>query len=1380
MAFLTNSGTGEGRLRRNKRGPAEPPSPPDPTETSDLRWFVDEVLAEVQRRRDVRAAGEIAWKTLSAFKRSYLTGGRTAEIGWLARATLASRRSRLMPIRPAPDFDEQAYLGRYADVWRAVQAGKLSSGFAHYVVYGRKEDRIRFRRQAARPTAPQRAAFARPRRKTEAGAILTMLADEARGLPVLETFVDVEARLLLVYHAILRKYSLFDDEFYAATYLASDPGDDFAPLEHYLAVGSRMGHWPNRFFDPVEYETLNPQIEAHGMDPVIHYALFGWRQGCLAGSHFDGARYLDYYPDVRDAGICPLQHFLATGYRQARQAIPTGAALPIPRPDMGGMEMCRFGARNCGTIILVTHDTNVGGAQHIANMLASWLLASTKYAVKIVSMRQGTRAADFEKIAPVFDIESNARRYDRETVMQMLQGFAGPDVRGILINSVASGGFFDYWDRTTPAIAYIHELPRVIERFGPNIEKIKARTKRILAGSPPVRDALVASFGVSGALCEVVWDFIEELPADEPGKSGREKARQGLGLGPDEFVVMACGVVHARKGPERFIEVAERVAAALDGACRFVWVGGGPDEARCRALIEQKQLGKVVEILGFRTKVHDLFKAADVFLLPSGEDPFPLVCLYAAAARVPIVCFAEAGGTPDFVERGCGIAVPFLDVQAMADAVLDYRSDPATRAEHGAAGERLVRSEFTLRNAGPLLLDHLREAIGARPYVSVIVPNYNYAQFLGERIRSICEQTFRDIELILLDDASTDNSVEILQHWAERVPGARLVVNGENTGSPFAQWLKGMALARSDLIWLAEADDACSPSLLESLLPAFDDRNVFLGHVKSVPVNEGGQIAGDHEKNYLDRIDAGRWTQAYTDSDHREMNASLGIANCIPNASAVIVRRFEPEPDFAGRISTMRMCGDWYFYQRAMRGGQVAYSANAANFHRRHERTLTIATQGSPRYFDELAAVRSAISETYRLFSDARVRADQFLEEDLERFSLEGAERDRVRSAMNLAVSHRKLKPSLLIVTSDLSPGGGQMFNVRLANAWMRSGGRAFLLNARRLPDHPKVMAKLDSRVALWHADVPDFSLGQFIRDWDIDIVHSSLWWADKLIHQNVEAIPAGVPWLVTMHGCYETHLQDSSIDPSFPWRMQHMLARVDQWVYTADKNLQVFDAFGFPKRLAKLQNGYQPEPARPVSRASLGLRPDSFVLCLASRAIASKGWRTAVEAVERLNAGGRNVELMLIGEGPEADRLRQGGLPPGVHLFGQTDNLQDYIAASDVGLLPSTFVGESMPLVLLEFMAQGKPVVATDVGEIPNMIETETGPAGVVVRLAGAGIPVDALAAAIEELLDPAVLRAAGHIALEQFSKRFAMSTMLGGYADLYGQLLGDLRTAP
>ncbi len=80
------------------------------------------------------------------------------------------------------------------------------------------------------------------------------------------------------------------------------------------------------------------------------------------------------------------------------------------------------------------------------------------------------------------------------------------------------------------------------------------------------------------------------------------------------------------------------------------------------------------------------------------------------------------------------------------------------------------------------------------PTVSVIVPNYNHARFLRQRIDTILAQTFQDFELILLDDCSTDESRTILREYTsdKRV---RLEFNEVNSGSPFKQWKKGLEMA---------------------------------------------------------------------------------------------------------------------------------------------------------------------------------------------------------------------------------------------------------------------------------------------------------------------------------------------------------------------------------------------------------------------------------------------------------------------------------------------------------------------------------------------------------------------------------------------------------
>src|SRR5215469_17881071 len=104
-----------------------------------------------------------------------------------------------------------------------------------------------------------------------------------------------------------------------------------------------------------------------------------------------------------------------------------------------------------------------------------------------------------------------------------------------------------------------------------------------------------------------------------------------------------------------------------------------------------------------------------------------------------------------------------------------------------------------------------------KPRVSVVVPNYNHAQFLPKRIDSILGQSFQDFEVILLDDCSTDDSRSILSQYSAP-PRVRLEFNQTNSGSPFKQWNKGVRLANGKYIWIAESDDYADERLLERLL----------------------------------------------------------------------------------------------------------------------------------------------------------------------------------------------------------------------------------------------------------------------------------------------------------------------------------------------------------------------------------------------------------------------------------------------------------------------------------------------------------------------------------------------------------------------------------
>lgn len=1099
-------------------------------------------------------------------------------------------------------------------------------------------------------------------------------------------------------------------------------------------------------FDACFYLDQNPDVKQSSLDPEQHYYQFGEKEGRWPNQYFDPRHYLKVHEDVRNAGYSPFRHYMEHGYRENREIREITSNRLIE-------------SKKRGTFLLVTHDTDVGGAQHLLGLLAGWIKKATRFDVQIISVKDGNLRHVFDEIAPLIVLHEHPEDQRSKVVSEWIS----PDVRCAFVNSIASAEILNHLPKNLPVVAFIHELPKVLNRYPEQVELVRSKACRVIGGGPTVSSALVDEYGFEQNKVSSSFSFIESLPPDEANDNRRALARHSLGIPHTSFLILGCGVLHWRKSPDKFIEVAERVlSSGLDA--HFLWIGGGPDKSICDELVLKKGLQERVRFTGYEPRVAEKLAGGDLFLLSSQEDPYPLVALYAAQAGMPIVCFQNAGGIESFVSEGSGIAVPFMDVDAMAYAILAYAKDSSSRKTAAQIGQKQVRLRHTIDVAGPVMLNHLREAAGIEPEVSVIVPNYNYLAYLPERLTSIATQRFQDFEVILLDDASSDGSQHFLEEFTQMRPGSQLLINQENTGSPFLQWMRGMETARAELIWLAEADDRCTPDFLEKMLPFFDDRNVRIASCASQPVTEKGDVIGDYRQLYLNRIAHGRWDDDYIATDHEEANEGLGIANSFPNASAVIFRKFTPEPKFVEKLISMRLCGDWYFYVRAMRGGLVGFSASLMNDHRRHGNTVTHQLEGSLRYFEELAIVRDYLARTYKQSEETCKKINMFFKEDVARFKV-----DESKVFSKLGFSGKQL-PCLLVVTPDLSLGGGQTFAISVANEWMRRGGRVILLNVANQPSHPAMLEKIASEVMCIDAYDPCSDLGTLIKRFNIEAIHSNIWWADRWVDNNRIALPLEMPWVITMHGCHETLLHDHGIDPSFPERMQRMIARAS-WAYIADKNLSVFDKLGYPDYLIKIANGVaEASGSRFLDKATLGLRPDAVVLCLASRAIRSKGWAEAIRLTERLNSKGQLVDLILLGDGPDLESFKESS-PNHVHFLGQVTNTQAYFELADIGLLPSYFVGESMPLVLLEMMAKSLPLLATNIGEIPNVIGTGEDAAGLIVPLSKSGIDEDALYAAALKLLDPSLLRKLSYNARARYKQYFTLDRMVDRYQSLYSK---------
>ena len=103
------------------------------------------------------------------------------------------------------------------------------------------------------------------------------------------------------------------------------------------------------------------------------------------------------------------------------------------------------------------------------------------------------------------------------------------------------------------------------------------------------------------------------------------------------------------------------------------------------------------------------------------------------------------------------------------------------------------------------------------PTCSVILPNYNHAQFLPRQLTALLAQSVPPLEIIVVDDASTDNSVEVIERFAREHASVRLIRSETNQGV-VAGMNRGTELARGDYVLFAAADDEVLPGLLEKSL----------------------------------------------------------------------------------------------------------------------------------------------------------------------------------------------------------------------------------------------------------------------------------------------------------------------------------------------------------------------------------------------------------------------------------------------------------------------------------------------------------------------------------------------------------------------------------
>lgn len=670
----------------------------------------------------------------------------------------------------------------------------------------------------------------------------------------------------------------------------------------------------------------------------------------------------------------------------------------------------------------------------------------------------------------------------------------------------------------------------------------------------------------------------------------------------------------------------------------------------------------------------------------------------------------------------------------------------------------------------------IESGTGSHKAVSVILPNYNHARYLSERITSVLRQTLPPDEIIFMDDCSSDDSVQVARALLEvsNIPH-KIVVNTENSGGVFRQWIKGMGLAKNDLIWIAETDDSADPNFLQHVTEGFSRDDVMASFGRILCIDQHGESRNDLDA-YFNGLKDFSWSTSKIVPTHKAFSHDFSITNVIANASALVFRKPHLTSAEVKRLYEYRFAGDWYFYALVARGGSIAYCRKARSMFRINQTSTSRSAFFSERHLVEHKMIIDDLWRQYDICEDViNAHADALAKHFADRGEV------AVRQFLKQDIGDAAHSPMhICIAAHSFEVGGGEVLPLELANELKSRGFHVTYLVVER-PDastHRGIRSRLRSDIpVVWWRNIAD-SFSDFVRDYGIHVINSHNVSVEFQLH--LRQVDVGIPYIASLHGGYET--VPGLLTPDF---VSYLNSTVTKWLYLADKNKKILLDHGvLPDNLQTSFNAVPEFGGEWIDRHDFReqhcIPADAFALILCSRAIEEKGWRTAIRVVTELNRQApRIAHLILIGDGPIAAQLREDNVEsPYVTFLGQVDQPIRYFRCFDMGIFPSTYRGETFPLFILECFQAGLPLISTDIGEIPRIMgDNPDSRPGAMVDCLETG---DAICIDMTRILRRIINNKDSFETMRQnaraTSKRFSL-TALG---DFYQRIIGEVVRAP
>lgn len=374
-------------------------------------------------------------------------------------------------------------------------------------------------------------------------------------------------------------------------------------------------------------------------------------------------------------------------------------------------------------ILFISHEASYTGAPIVLLHLLKWMVNNTDLTPIVLLQERGPMQSEFEAVAQTIywkregSVRTWKQRFFRTDIREneahqrkivSFIKYIQPKI--IYANTVVASniGIFLADAVNCPVCCHVHELYNAIKIIvgDENFINISKRIDFFISASVAVSKNLHESYGIDLAKIHTIHEFINIINFDNE-KKVRSNIRQELQIPDNAIVVVASGILEWRKAPELFIQIAQQTQESCNKMPFFIWIGGDlQSDYFDRVLFDLSKAGldKHVQFLGYKKNIHEYISAGDIFALTSREDPYPLVCLEAASLSKPIICFANSGGMPEFVESDCGFVVPYLRIDLFAAAIKKLCNNEEMRLKFGYNAARKVRANHTVDNGASAIL----------------------------------------------------------------------------------------------------------------------------------------------------------------------------------------------------------------------------------------------------------------------------------------------------------------------------------------------------------------------------------------------------------------------------------------------------------------------------------------------------------------------------------------------------------------------------------------------------------------------------------------------------------------------------------------------------